>query len=435
MVGNCICACMRGRSGGVSMCGSAIQRMCFWRGHAVQFSTLNFSMLKAPAEACARNEKFEKQLELAGVFLCVWVVFIDLTGGVSCGRHVCMDVILGVSCGYHVCVDVIFEAVCIDLVCCVFVFPKRMYTTTPTMHVVLYHVHCILTYRIEQHNSWLLYWHDHVNVSDACAYEYNMQDPPCLRWCRSSRPRSPRTANASICRLVTRAVCPLGQPAQFISTKPAHFTSTTTHNGQWRHLCNVTPQPPVWCDSWMCDVMTTSLVHPCGRMQSCVTSLFSVTSSLCCTAHHPLWPRSSMWHSVSWLSFDFIWKKHQILFQKNINRQQINFLTMIFQVCVGFLYLCYGRHLSSLDSASNIFFVDAPHPSTIIGFDYNNWFWQNIPRILDRRLRRLFALDMYMFVRVHIYIYIFISIYTYICIHIYIYTYPSWKVYTQIFII
>jgi hypothetical protein len=25
-----------------------------------------FSILRAPAEACARNEKFEKQLELAG---------------------------------------------------------------------------------------------------------------------------------------------------------------------------------------------------------------------------------------------------------------------------------------------------------------------------------------------------------------------------------
>jgi hypothetical protein len=31
-----------------------------------QFSTLSTTILQAPAEACARNEKFEKQLELAG---------------------------------------------------------------------------------------------------------------------------------------------------------------------------------------------------------------------------------------------------------------------------------------------------------------------------------------------------------------------------------
>jgi hypothetical protein len=31
-----------------------------------QFAMLDLSMLRAPAEACARNEKFEKQLELAG---------------------------------------------------------------------------------------------------------------------------------------------------------------------------------------------------------------------------------------------------------------------------------------------------------------------------------------------------------------------------------
>jgi hypothetical protein len=33
---------------------------------ARQFSILDLTMLRAPAEACARNEKFEKQLELAG---------------------------------------------------------------------------------------------------------------------------------------------------------------------------------------------------------------------------------------------------------------------------------------------------------------------------------------------------------------------------------
>jgi hypothetical protein len=32
----------------------------------LQFQFLEFSLLRAPAEACARNEKFEKQLELAG---------------------------------------------------------------------------------------------------------------------------------------------------------------------------------------------------------------------------------------------------------------------------------------------------------------------------------------------------------------------------------
>ena len=50
------------------------------------FSTLNFSMLQAPAEACARNEKFERQLELAGPSMSSMVNQVFLLK-VGCQKH------------------------------------------------------------------------------------------------------------------------------------------------------------------------------------------------------------------------------------------------------------------------------------------------------------------------------------------------------------
>ena len=51
-----------------------------------QFSLLDLSMLRAPAEACARNEKFEKQLELAGAFPRVPALCVQRVGETMCQR-------------------------------------------------------------------------------------------------------------------------------------------------------------------------------------------------------------------------------------------------------------------------------------------------------------------------------------------------------------
>ena len=51
-----------------------------------QFSLLDLYMLRAPAEACARNEKFEKQLELAGAFPRVPALCVQRVGETMCQR-------------------------------------------------------------------------------------------------------------------------------------------------------------------------------------------------------------------------------------------------------------------------------------------------------------------------------------------------------------
>ena len=65
-------------------CLSSVRRVLTNSVH--QFSLLDLSMLRAPAEACARNEKFEKQLELAGAFPRVPALCVQRVGETMCQR-------------------------------------------------------------------------------------------------------------------------------------------------------------------------------------------------------------------------------------------------------------------------------------------------------------------------------------------------------------